>query len=166
LDHPPAATADGFTANGAPDIVREESMPFAAMTLIIVTHRLFGRSIADLVMDSQRIKTALVRALLDHAYLANNPRTQIPESYAGDQTLDDLLISRPGGIVRTKMPGGLQVLATPAIGGDVFPLLEYQDATREWRTGVTPQGQGIDANALQNRRRRRSTRRSRRRRRA
>ncbi len=38
----------------------------------------------------------------------------------------------------------------PAIGAHVYPLLEYQDMTREWRTGVTRQGQGIDANALQN----------------
>jgi hypothetical protein len=29
-------------------------------------------------------------------------------------------------------------------------LLQYQDATREWRTGVSRQGQGVDPNALQN----------------
>jgi hypothetical protein len=32
----------------------------------------------------------------------------------------------------------------------VFPLLQYQDTLREWRTGVSRQGQGIDPNALQN----------------
>jgi hypothetical protein len=45
--------------------------PFAAMTPVIVTHRFFGRSIADLVMDIQRIKTALLRSILDNAYLAS-----------------------------------------------------------------------------------------------
>ena len=74
----------------------------------------------------------------------------MPESHATETTLDDLLVSRPGGIVRTKMPGGLTVLKHPDIGGDVFPLLQYQDATREWRTGVSRQGQGVDPNALQN----------------
>jgi hypothetical protein len=136
--------------DGQPDVVREDVIPFAAMTPVIVTHRFFGRSIADLVMDIQRIKTALLRALLDNAYLANNPRTEVPESHATETTLDDLLISRPGGIVRTKQPGGLSVLKHPDIGGDVFPLLQYQDATREWRTGVSRQGQGVDSNALQN----------------
>ena len=29
-------------------------------------------------------------------------------------------------------------------------MLQYQDATREWRTGVSRQGQGVDPNALQN----------------
>jgi hypothetical protein len=55
-------------------------MPFAAMTPVIVTHRFFGRSIADLVMDIQRIKTALLRATLDNAYLANNPRVEVAET--------------------------------------------------------------------------------------
>jgi hypothetical protein len=132
--------------DGEPDDV----IPFAAMTPVIVTHRFFGRSIADLVMDIQRIKTALLRALLDNAYLANNPRTEVPESHATETTLDDLLVSRPGGIVRTKIPGGLNVIKHPDIGADVFPLLQYQDTLREWRTGVSRQGQGIDPNALQN----------------
>jgi hypothetical protein len=136
--------------DGELDVIREDVIPFAAMTPIIVTHRFFGRSIADLVMDIQRIKTALLRALLDNAYLANNPRTEVPESHATETTLDDLLVSRPGGIVRTKMPGGLSVIEHPDIGGHVFPLLQYQDATREWRTGVSRQGQGVDPNALQN----------------
>jgi hypothetical protein len=136
--------------DGEADVVREDVIPFAAMTPVIVTHRFFGRSIADLVMDIQRIKTALLRALLDNAYLANNPRTEVPESHATETTLDDLLVSRPGGIVRTKMPAGLSVIEHPDIGNHVFPLLQYQDATREWRTGVSRQGQGVDPNALQN----------------
>jgi hypothetical protein len=139
-----------LTREGEPDIERIDFIPFAAMTPVPITHRFFGRSVADLVMDIQRVKTALVRALLDNAYLANNPRTEVSETHATTETLDDLLVSRPGGIVRTKMPGGLNILAHPDIGGHVFPLLEYHDSVREWRTGVTRQGQGIDANALQN----------------
>jgi hypothetical protein len=142
--------AELLLRDGEADVVREDVIPFAAMTPVIVTHRFFGRSIADLVMDIQRIKTALLRALLDNAYLANNPRTEVPESHATETTLDDLLVSRPGGIVRTKMPGGLSVIEHPDIGNHVFPLLQYQDATREWRTGVSRQGQGVDPNALQN----------------
>jgi len=37
----------------------------------------------------------------------------VPESHATETTLDDLLVSRPGGIVRTKMPGGLSVIEHP-----------------------------------------------------
>jgi hypothetical protein len=68
--------------NGKPDIEKIDLMPFAAMTPVIVPHRFIGRAIADLVMDIQRIKTALLRAMLDNAYLSNNPRT-IGRQYAG-----------------------------------------------------------------------------------
>jgi hypothetical protein len=136
--------------DGKPDVIPEDVMPFAAMTPVIVTHRFFGRSIADLVMDIQRIKTALIRGYLDNLYLLNNQRTEVPESHAHERTIDDLLVNRPGGIIRTKAPGGLKVLESQPIGNAVLPAIEYFDATREWRTGVTRQGQGIDANALQN----------------
>jgi hypothetical protein len=141
---------DVLERDGEDDVVQVEMIPFAAMTPVIVTHRFFGRSIADLVMDIQRIKTALLRAVLDNAYLANNPRVEVAETHTSESTLDDLLVSRPGGIVRTKMPGGVNWQTVPTIGNHVFPLLEYADAAREWRTGVSRAGQGLDANALQN----------------
>src|SRR5262249_29401763 len=139
-----------LTRDGEPEIVEVDLIPFATMTPVPITHRFFGRSIADLVMDIQRIKTALLRAMLDNAYLANNPRTEVSESHATDTTLDDLQVSRPGGIVRTKMPGGLNVLKHPDISSEVFALLQYQDTTREWRTGMSRQGQGVNPDALQN----------------
>jgi hypothetical protein len=101
-------------------------------------------------MDIQRIKTALTRGLLDNIYLTLNPRVEVSESNANENTLDDLLISRPGGIVRTKTPGGLNPFVHPDITGSIYPMLQYMDSTREWRTGVTRQGQGLDADALNN----------------
>jgi hypothetical protein len=135
---------------GKASIEEVECIPFAAMTPVIVTHRFFGRSMADLVLDIQRIKTALLRALLDNAYMANNQRFEVAEAFAGDKTLDDLLANRPGGIVRTRQPGGIVPIPNNPIGPFVFPLLDYVDGTREFRTGVTKQGMGLDANALQN----------------
>lgn len=127
-----------------------DTIPFASTCPVPVTHRFFGRSISDLVMDIQRIKTALVRGKLDNLYLHNNPRVEVAEAHAGPNTLDDLLVSRAGGIVRTKTPGGLQWQVVPDITGSIYPALEYWDSTREMRTGITRQSQGVDANALQN----------------
>jgi hypothetical protein len=70
-------------------------MPFATTTPIPVTHRFFGRSIADLVMDIQRVKTALMRGALDNLYLHNNPRVEVSEANAGPNTLDDLACVSP-----------------------------------------------------------------------
>jgi hypothetical protein len=127
-----------------------DAIPFATTTPVPVTHRFFGRSIADLVMPVQREKTALKRGALDNLYLHNNPRVEVAEGMAGPNTLDDLLVSRPGGVVRTKQPGGLNWQVVPDITTSIYPMLQYLDAELETRTGLAKQTQGIDADALQN----------------
>jgi hypothetical protein len=127
-----------------------DAIPFATTTPVPITHRFFGRSIADLVMPLQREKTALKRGALDNLYLHNNPRVEVAESNAGPNTLDDLLVSRPGGVVRTKTAGGLNWQVVPDITSSIYPMMQYLDAELETRTGLSRQSQGIDANALQN----------------
>jgi hypothetical protein len=136
--------------DGKDCITPVDAMPFAATTPVPVTHRFFGRSIADLVMPLQREKTALKRGALDNLYLHNNPRVEVAEANAGPNTLDDLLVSRPGGVVRTKTAGGLNWQVVPDITASIYPMLQYLDAELETRTGLAKQAQGIDANALQN----------------
>jgi hypothetical protein len=125
-------------------------IPFAAATPIPVPHRFFGKAIADIIIQTQKEKTALKRGALDNLYLHNNPRVEIPESHVSTNTLDDLLVSRPGNIVRTKMPGGLNWQVVPDITGSVYPMLQYIDSELESKTGLAKQTQGVDANALQN----------------
>ncbi|HTF78035.1 MAG TPA: hypothetical protein VK620_27620, partial [Bradyrhizobium sp.] len=149
-ERPSSRAMDGDKKSVKEDIEEFDMMPFAAMTPVIITHRFFGRSIADLVMDIQRIKTALLRGALDNTYFRNNPRVEVAENLAGPNTLDDLLVARPNGIVRVKAPGGINWQEVPDVTSTTLPVIEYMDATREWRTGVTRQGQGIDADALQN----------------
>jgi hypothetical protein len=125
-------------------------IPFACTTPVPITHRFFGRSVADLVMPVMREKTALKRGALDNLYLHNNPRVEVAEANAGPNTLDDLLVSRSGGVVRTKTAGGLNWQTVPDITPSVYPMLQYLDAELETRTGLSKQTQGLDANALQN----------------
>lgn len=139
-----------LTKDGVDCITPFDAMPFAATTPVPQTHRFFGRSIADLVMPVQREKTALKRGMLDGLYLRLNPRVEVAEENAGPNTLDDLLVSRPGGVIRTKRTGGVNWQEVPDVSGSVMPMIQYLDAEIETRTGVSRQSQGIDANALQN----------------
>jgi hypothetical protein len=141
---------DILKKDGKEVIVPVDVIPFAATTPVPITHRFFGRSLADLVMEIQRQKTALKRGALDNLYLHNNPRVEVSEQNAGPNTLDDLLVSRPGGVVRTKTAGGLNWQVVPDITPSTFPMMQYLDAELETRTGLAKQTQGIDANALQN----------------
>ena len=68
----------------------------------------------------------------------------------GMVNLDDLLTSRPGGVVRTKQPPSQVMLPmqSQTISQQAFPLLEYLDTVRETRTGITRYNQGLDADSL------------------
>ncbi len=124
-------------------------LPFVSLTPIIMPHRFFGLSVADLVMDLQLIKSTILRQILDNLYLSNNGRHVISEQV----NLDDMMTARPGGIVRLKngaLPGQGHIvpLDTPLVAAQAFPILEYLDGVRENRTGVTRYMQGIDADSL------------------
>ena len=123
-----------------------DHIPFAILSPILMPHRAIGRSVAELVMDVQLIKSTLMRQLLDNIYNTNNARVVAVE---GQVNLDDLLTNRPGGIVRTRAPGMVQPLQVPEVSGAVFPALEYMDRLKEQRTGVSRQSMGLDADALQ-----------------
>jgi len=123
-----------------------DQLPFAILSPILMPHRAIGRSVAELVMDVQLIKSTLMRQLLDNIYNTNNARVVAVE---GQVNLDDLLTNRPGGIVRTRTAGAVQPLQVPEVSSSVFPALNYMDSVREQRTGISKESMGLDADALQ-----------------
>jgi hypothetical protein len=139
-----------LTRNGEVDIRELDAIPMATMSPIPQPHRFWGRSVADVVIEIQQVKTALQRGMLDNMYMSVNPRPVVYESNSGPQTLDDLLIMRPGQPVRAKTPGAIEWQEVPNVAATVLPVLQWMDSLREWRTGVSRQGQGTDPNALQN----------------
>jgi hypothetical protein len=124
-----------------------DSVPFVTITPIPMPHRFYGRSIAELVEDVQLMKSTVMRQLLDNMYLTNNNRVAVMD---GMVNMDDLLTTRPGGIVRTKQPPNqvMQPLQAQPISQQAFPLLNYLDSVREGRTGVSKEAQGLSPDTL------------------
>jgi hypothetical protein len=122
-----------------------DRIPFVTGTPILMPHKLFGRSVADLVMDLQLIKSTVLRQILDNMYLTNHSRVQALD---GMVNFDDLLTVRPGGVVRVKAFNAIAPLPVQVMGAPAFQLVEYLDSVREVRTGVTRYNQGLDADSL------------------
>ena len=122
-----------------------DSVPFSSLTPIPMPHKFYGLSIYDLISDLQLIKTTLMRNLLDNMYLTNNGRYEVVE---GQANLDDLMTSRPGGIVRVRTPGAVNPLGTPQLDANSFNMLGYLDSIREERTGVSKNSMGLSEGAL------------------
>jgi len=124
-----------------------DNIPFVTVTPIPMPHRFYGRSVSELVEDIQLMKSTVMRQLLDNMYLTNNNRVAIMD---GMVNMDDLLTTRPGGVVRTKQPPNqvMQPLQSQPISQQAFPMLSYLDTVREARTGITKSAQGLDADTL------------------
>ncbi|WP_343577949.1 hypothetical protein [Pseudomonas sp.] len=117
-------------------------IPFVSITPIPLPHQFFGLSIADLSMESQKIKTSILRAQLDNMYLTVNGRYFAVQDQVN---LDDLLTSRPGGVVRIKQAGAVGRLdqGAPDIATSM-QLMEYMQEDLENKTGWTRYSQGND----------------------
>ncbi|OYV27090.1 MAG: hypothetical protein B7W98_02540, partial [Parcubacteria group bacterium 20-58-5] len=123
------------------------NIPFSYAVPVRMPHRHVGISLYDLLKDVQEIKSTLLRQALDNTYLINNGRYVINEA---NVNIQDMLSSRPGGIVRTSGSPGedVQPLQVAPIVGQLMPVMEYVDAITAQRTGVSPSTQGLDPDTL------------------
>lgn len=110
-------------------------------------HQHTGMSLIDETHDVQQVKTATTRAMLDNMYLANNGRYAINTDIVN---LDDMLVSRPGGVVRVSGEPGSAIfpLTHPQTQNVALQAVEYFDQVKEQRTGLTRYTSGLDPNSL------------------
>lgn len=124
--------------------------PFAAWCPVPMPHKVFGLSLADLVLELQKINTALWRQMLDNLYKSNNPRPVLAEDgeRADGSTFDTLSDNAPGAEIKVKSLAGFRFDAVPYTADASLPMLEMVGQMIEERTGVSRTGQGLDTNAL------------------
>jgi hypothetical protein len=123
--------------------------PFATVCPIRLPHQPIGMSIADLIMDLQFIRSTVMRQVLNNMYKMNSQRMELPATAIGDNTIEDLLTNRPGGIIRTKVAGQLREINPTSIAPLAIPIIEQLDKEKQNRTGVVPLQQRIDPDMLQ-----------------
>lgn len=117
-----------------------DRVPAAALTPVILTHKHTGLSVADLVMDLQLLKSTVTRLIFDNFYATNNQRYVVGPGV----NLDDLLTSRPGGLIRSENVGNVVPLVSSPLGAQAYDMLGYLDQIKESRTGVSRNLQGLN----------------------
>jgi len=120
--------------------------PFALFCPDPEPHALIGLSMFDYTADLQKIKSAILRNMLDSLSLAIHPRVGVVE---GQANMDDVLNTEVGGIIRMRQAGAVQPFSVPFVGQAAFPMLGYLDEVRETRTGMSKAAMGLQADALQ-----------------
>lgn len=126
----------------------DDDQPFVDWSPFPMQHRRIGQSLADKVMDLERVNTVLLRQTLNGIYLGNNPSTYVHETAIGENTIEDLLTVRPGRLVRwagSVEPKERGANFDPSAG---FAAMEFMDRRRESRTGITRLNMGLDEDTL------------------
>jgi hypothetical protein len=136
------------TADKLIKIDKVQQIPFAAGCPYLNAHRFYGASLADQLIEVQKIKTVLTRALLDSSYFALNQRYEVAMDQANDYTISDLLRNEPMVPVRSKTGQAIRPLASGGPGFDAYAALEYFSTVAEGRSGVVRNAQGLNPDTL------------------
>lgn len=132
------------------DVVEESE--FTMWSPIRVSHRAIGLSLADTLMDIQKVRTVLTRRAMDSLGQSLAPRIAInKQAYASDQTILDRLLDHDVGDV-IPMDGNpkdlMMPLVTPDVSPQAFQAIEYWDRRSEEASGINRHAMGIQPQAI------------------
>lgn len=135
-------------ADGKPAWEQVDGHPFVWICPNPRPHSFYGDCPADFAYQPQKLRTALIRAIDDDTTLAVNRRLYI--NTAANVNIEDVLDSRPGGVIRGEGPYGEAVgeIGGGSLSGPAYQLNEYIGSWAENRTGFNRYSAGTDANAL------------------
>jgi hypothetical protein len=133
------------------EIVSDEEanrVKFALFSCDPISHTIVGDSIADYTQDVQKIKTNMMRGILDSLAESINPKTVVNELMVN---LDDALNDDLGAVIRTRGDPSTAVMytQTPFVGQAAMPVLEMLNDQLSRRTGLTDAAKGLDPKAIQ-----------------
>lgn len=139
-----------LTDGAALSLLEEEehpTVPFAAITPYIVPHQFIGESVADRLIEIQKINTVLTRMTLDSGYFALNQRMQVNMDMANEWTIPDLLLNEPNRPVRTR-GDAVKPLTSGGLSFDTLSAIEHFSVAGEKRTGIVRNSQGLNPDTL------------------
>lgn len=111
-------------------------------------HTVIGDCLADLTIDIQKIKTNMLRAMMDNLAEHVNPKTVVNEMLTN---IDDALNDEVGAVIRTRgdTTNAVHFATIPFVGDQLHPMLDYFDKIRTSRTGISEASKGLDPKAMQ-----------------
>lgn len=122
--------------------------PFYSYAPLPTPHRFWGENFAARVIPTQNAKTVLIRSILDHAVVANNPRMAVVKGALTNPR--ELLDNRLGGLVNVTRPDGIFPLPQAPLNPFVFQTIGMLDEDKEDVTGVSRLSQGLNKDAISN----------------
>ena len=128
------------------EVEEVDRKPFIGYVPLPIPHSFFGNNFAERVAPTQNARTVLMRGILDHTALTNNPRYQVVKG--GLVNPRELLDNRLGGLVNVTRPDAISPILQANLNPFVFQTLQLLQANREETTGVSSLSQGLNKDAV------------------
>jgi len=127
----------------------DSDTPFTDIPCYPVPHRWEAEGMYDRCADIMRVKTVLLRQLIDNSYAVGMPMQEIE---AGSVLNPDILVSPRFGGKIWKKAGSMPIVdhVIPFIGDKLMMSLAYMDEQNSRRTGISKTTMALDPEALQN----------------
>lgn len=123
-----------------------DKAPFIVYVPLPIPHAFYGNSFAARVIPVQNARTVLVRGILDHTLITNNPRWQVVNG--GLLNPREMLENRLGGLVNVRRPDSVTPLPQSALNPFVFNTLSMLKDDKEQSTGISSMAQGMNKDAI------------------
>lgn len=132
-------------------IVHDEEanrIKFALFSPDPISHTIVGDSITDYTLDIQRIKTNVMRGVLDSLAESINPKTVVNELMVN---MDDALNDDLGAVVRARgaPADAIMYTQTPFVGQPAMEVVTLLNDMLTRRTGLSDAAKGLDPKAIQ-----------------
>lgn len=128
------------------DHERVDNKPFVAYVPLPIPHSFYGSNYASKVIPTQNARTVLVRGILDHTLITNNPRMMVVKGALTNPK--ELIENRIGGLVNVTRPDGIVPLPQSGLNPFVFQTIQLLDEDKEEATGVSKLSQGMNKDAV------------------
>lgn len=123
-----------------------DKAPFLCYVPLPIPHQFYGNNFAARVIPTQNARTVLVRGILDHTVITNNPRWQVVNG--GLLNPREMLENRLGGLVNVRRPDSVTPMPQAAMNSYVFQTLGLLKEDKEQSTGISSLTQGMNKDAI------------------
>lgn len=120
--------------------------PFATFVPMPIPHTFVGDNFAKSVIPIQNARTVLIRQIINHSMITNNPRYQILNGTLSDPA--EMMDNRMGGMVNVRRNDGINPLPQAPLNPYVFNLIQMIDEDKEETSGISKLSQGLNKDAI------------------
>jgi len=125
---------------------RVSRAPFATFVPLPIPHTFIGENFAHSVIPVQNARTVLIRQIINHSLITNNPRQQVLNGTLANPA--ELLDNRLGGIVNVRRMDGIAPIPQAPLNPFIFNLIQMIDEDKEEVTGISKLSQGLNKDAI------------------